>query len=214
MTAVPVPSAVLRATAAATYEGRIFALREALIQAKGAGVTVRSQRIIGDALDADDAVIRAAMNQEAPAVPYTDPRKGDRVELRLTGTLTGKSPCDEVDHSVEADCVQLWEFREDGTDVVRRINPAAFGDGRVTLIERAAAPQYQPGRIYRSESTGETYLYSPDGELALKSSPWFRISIAGWVFDDDLPADLVLMDLVPAAARTSPSTTAKEAPNA
>lgn len=127
---------------------------------------------------------------EAPA-PYSEPREGDEVEV------TPRAIRGEV-RFIGAPRPWVHALRgapEDVCVVGTNDFAEALAEGRVRLVE-AAAPTFEPGRIYRSESTGEPFLYSQPGP-----NVWFKVDDEpGWFTADEVPADLVPCDVVPSEA--------------
>lgn len=176
MTAVPVPSAVLRATA--------------------------------ETIRADVAEMHSEMGDN----PYWRSDEPDRdrvytlgVENALggaAGVLAGRfTPAVALAVADLLDLVASFADDCETSEIVERTLGFCRAFNRTEV--KAAAPQYQPGRIYRSESTGDRWALYPDDDA--RGLPWFNLdqgrSGSMWHTARDIPADLVLMDLVPAQVK-------------
>lgn len=136
------------------------------------------------------------------AVPYTDPiadlGTGARLRVVVEGVTTGTPGFPDLRDDQGRILLSGAQLAEAATD------------GRVSLV-KAAAPQYQPGRIYRSpgslrrddpQALAERWYYTgADGQ------PWWLLRDNGAAplpieaGDEAIPADLVLCDVVPAQVK-------------
>lgn len=123
---------------------------------------------------------------DAPA-PYTEPRDRDEVEVAqkpIRGHVKTSPGRAWLVNTHDSCLLSYDEFAE------------AQDDGRVRLV-KAAAPRFEAGRIYRSESTLADYQYTP-GILGVAGCNWYDIGNARFLADPaNVPADLVPCDVVP-----------------
>lgn len=172
MTAVPVPSAVLRSTS----------------------VTIRADV--------------AAMHHEMSNNGYWRSDEPDSDRVYTLGVLNGLGGAAGVLAGqftpgvalAVADLLDLVaSFADDceTSEIVERTVGFCRAFNRMEV--KAAAPQYQPGRIYRSESTGERWFRTANAD-----KPWLFLGLDGVAVPCDREADeqnLVPHDLVPAQAK-------------
>lgn len=119
---------------------------------------------------------------EPAAAPYTEWREDDELEVTVRVTVQGGGygATRRTDASSHV-YVGALALRD------------ALAEGRVRLV-KAAAPRYEPGRIYR-DAEGDEYAYAPAGARDA-THPFLSLLSGIWYPPAEL-ADLVPCDLVP-----------------